>query len=132
MFKYDKWYIIGKLLYSTFRICKNICKFAKFEFLFTKSSYIVKMLANDKLYIFEKPLTMQFQICKKFCKISNNLTKNLQIFVDGLFANNLQKFLCAIHFFRSKQRFSLLQEKAVIPAECLRTQAVSIKARFKT
>ena len=90
------------------------------------------MLANDKLYIFEKPLTMQFQICKKFCKISNNLTKNLQIFVDGLFANNLQKFLCAIHFFRSKQRFSLLQEKAVIPAECLRTQTVRIKARFKT
>ena len=31
----------------------------------------------------------------------------------------------------SKQRFSLLQEKAVIEAVCLRTQAVSIKARFK-
>ena len=30
----------------------------------------------------------------------------------------------------SKQRFSLLQEKAVIQAVCLRTQAVSIKARF--
>ena len=29
----------------------------------------------------------------------------------------------------SKQRFSLLQEKAVIQAVCLRTQAVSIKAR---
>ena len=30
----------------------------------------------------------------------------------------------------SKQRFSLIQEKAVIQAVCLRTQAVSIKARF--
>ena len=30
----------------------------------------------------------------------------------------------------SKQRFSLLQEKAVIQAVCLRTQAVSIKALF--
>ena len=30
----------------------------------------------------------------------------------------------------SKQRFSLLKAKAVIQAVCLRTQAVSIKARF--
>ena len=30
----------------------------------------------------------------------------------------------------SKQRFSLLQEKTVIQAVCLRTQAVSIKAQF--
>ena len=32
--------------------------------------------------------------------------------------------------FFPKQRFSLLQEKAVIQAVCLRTQAVSIKAGF--
>ena len=31
----------------------------------------------------------------------------------------------------SKQRFSLLQEKAVIQAVCLRTQAVSIKPGFR-
>ena len=75
----------------------------------------------------------------------------MQISFDGLFAYNLQKFLCktfAIRFLMSwafqkaksyqnlttesgsKQRFSLLQEKAVIQAVCLRTQAVSIKARF--
>jgi len=30
----------------------------------------------------------------------------------------------------SKQRFSLLQEKAIIQAACLGTQAVSIKAWF--
>ena len=30
----------------------------------------------------------------------------------------------------SKQRFSLLQEKVVIQAVCLRTQAVSIKTWF--
>ena len=82
MSKYDKWYIIGKLLCSTFRICKKICKFQKIEFFIAKSSYIVKMFAkkicpkNEKLYIFEKPLTMPFQICKNFCKILNNLIFN--------------------------------------------------------
>ena len=73
----------------------------------------------------------------------------MQISFDGLFANNLQKFLSiAIRFLMSlafqkakfyqnlttesgsKQRFSLLQEKAVIRAVCLRTQAVSREARF--
>ena len=69
----------------------------------------------------------------------------MQISFDGLFANNLQKILCktcAIRFQKakfyqnlttesgSKQRFSLFQEKAVIQAVCLRTQAVSIEARF--
>ena len=82
MSKYDKWYIIRKLLCSTFRICKIICKFAKIEFFIAKSSYIVKMFAkknclkNEKLYIFEKPLTMPFQICKILCKILNNLIFN--------------------------------------------------------
>ena len=75
-------------------------------------------------------------------------TKNVQISVDGLFANNLQKFLCKTCVIRflmslafqkakfyqnlttesgSKQRFSLLQEKQAVS---LRTQAVSIKAWF--
>ena len=75
----------------------------------------------------------------------------MQISFDGLFAKNLRKFLSktyAIRFLMSKafqkakfyqnlttesetkQRFSLLQEKAVIQAVCLRTQAVSIKVRF--
>ena len=82
MSKYDKWYIIGKLLWSTFRICKKIWKFAKIIFLIAKSRYKVKMFAkkicpkNEKLYIFEKPLTMPFQICKHFCKILNNLIFN--------------------------------------------------------
>ena len=39
---------------------------------------------------------------------------------------NLQKLI----FFIAKQRFSLLHEKAVIQAVCLRSQEVSIKARF--
>jgi len=73
----------------------------------------------------------------------------VQISFDRLFAKNLQFFYrktCAIRFLMSKafqkakfyqksgsgskQRFSLLQEKLVIQAVCLRTQAVSIKARF--
>ena len=77
--KYDKWYIIGKLLCSTFESAIKICKFEKIEFFIAKSTFIVKMFAktnclkNEKLYIFEKPLTMPFQICKNFGKILNNL-----------------------------------------------------------
>ena len=82
MSKYDKWYIIRKLLCSTFRICQKICNFAKIKFSIAKSSYIVKRFAkkicpkNEKLYIFEKLLTMQFQICKNICNILNNLIFN--------------------------------------------------------
>ena len=73
----------------------------------------------------------------------------MQISFDRLFAKNLQFFsqnLCNFvmskafqkaKFYQnmtsgsgSKQKFSLLHEKAVIQAVCLRTQAVSIKARF--
>ena len=49
MSKYDKLYIIRKLLCSTFRICKKICKFAKIKFLIAKSSYIVKKFAKKNL-----------------------------------------------------------------------------------
>ena len=66
-------------------------------------------------------------------------TKNVQISFDGLFANNLQKFLCKTCAFLllmskafqkaksyqnlttesgSKKRFSLLLEKAVIQTVC--------------
>ena len=109
-----------------------------------------------KLYIFEKPLTMQFQICKKFSKILNNLIFNqekLKVCKYPLIGClqkicNFFRKTCAIRFLMSKafqkakfyqnltsgsgsiQRFSLLQEKAVIQAVCLRTQAVSIKARL--
>ena len=82
MSKYDKWYIIGKLVCSTYRSCKKISKCAKIKFFIEKSSYTVKMFAkkicpkNEKLYIFEKPLTMPFQIWKKFCKRLNNLIFN--------------------------------------------------------
>ena len=44
MSKYDKWYIIGKLLCSTFRIWKN-AKLQKIDF-FAKSNYEVKMFAK--------------------------------------------------------------------------------------
>jgi len=99
---------------------------------------------------------MSFQICKKFCKILNNLIFNQEKLKMCKFplTGCLQKICyffrktCAIRFLMSKafqkakfyhnltsgsgskQRFSLLQEKAVIQAVRLRTQTVSIKARF--
>ena len=112
---------------------------------------------NEKLYIFEKPLTMPFQICKNLCKILNNLIFNQEklkmckLPLTGCLqkiSNFFSCKTCAIRFLMSwpfqkanffqnltseigsKQRFSLLQAKAVIQAVCLRTQAVSIKARF--
>ena len=134
----------------TLTLSLQICKFAKIELFITKSSYIVKIFAklicqkNEKLYIFEKPLTMPFQICKKFWKILNNLIFNQEKLKMCKFplSNCLQKicnFFCktCAKFYQnltsesgSKQRFSLLQAKAVIQAVCLRTQAVGIKARF--
>ena len=112
---------------------------------------------NEKLYIFEKPLTMPFQMCKKIYEILNNLNFNQEILkmCKFLLTGCLQKMcnffrkICAIRFLMSqafqkakfyqnltsesgsKQRFSLLQAKAVIPAVCMRTHAVSIKARFQ-
>ena len=111
---------------------------------------------NEKLYIFEKPLTMPFQICKKIFKILNNLIFNqdklkmCKFLVTGClqkvcnffaklvqFVSSCQRLSKKLNFYQnltsgsgSKQRFSLLQEKAVIQEVCLRTQAVSIKARF--
>ena len=129
---------------------KKICKFAKIEFFIAKSSYIVKMFAKQNLSkkwkIFKKPLPMPFQICQNFCKILNNLIFNQEKLIKCKFTLTccLQKIcnffaklvqfvlLCQILTSESgsKQRFSLLQEKAVIQTVCLRTQAVSIKARF--
>ena len=86
---------------STFRIWKQICKFAKMNF-FAKSSYIViclqtKFVRKKINYAFFKgPLTMLFQICKKFCKILNILMCNSEKLTEIV----------------SKQRFSLLQEKS--------------------
>ena len=163
MSNYDKWYIIRKLLCSTFRICKKNCKFAKIEFFIAKSSYIVKMFAknncpkNEKLYIFEKPLTIPFRICKNFCQILNNLIFNqeklkmckfpltgcLQKIRNFFFAKLVQSVsLC--HTISKKLNFIKIwqvevgqnkdlvcyRKKTVIQAVCLRTQAVSIKARF--
>ena len=70
---------------------------------------------------------MQFQICKnlqffrKTCEIRFLMSKALQ---KAIFYQNLTSGS------GSKQRFSLLQEKTVIQAVCLRIQAVSIKGRF--
>ena len=102
-----------------------------------------------KIYIFEKPLTMPFQICKSFLKILNKLifkeklkmckfplTGCLQKF--AIFFAKLVQFVSLCPYVKafkkakfyqnltsgsgSKQRFSLLQEKAAIQAVCLRTQ----------
>ena len=143
MSKYEKWSIIRKLLCSTFRIWKKICKFAKIEFFIAKSSYKVKMF--PKKFV---PKMKNYTFLKSPCPCHFKYAKNfLWQVVWKKFAILFRK-TCAIRFLMSKafqkakfyqnltsgsglkHRFSLLQEKAVIQAVCLRTQAVSIKARF--
>ena len=143
MSKYDKWYIIGKLLCSTFRICKKslqICKnwifYCKIQ-LYSKNVCKKKLSKKWEIIHFKKPLTMPFQICKKICKILNKgcLQKNLQFFRK---INNLCQWLSKKLNFIKIWQVEVGQNKdlvcyrkiAVIQAVCLRTQAVNIKARF--
>ena len=107
-------YIIGKLLCSTFRICKQICKnlifYRKIQ-LYSKNVCKKKICPkNEKLYIFEKPLIMPIQLCKKLMSILNNLMCNkeklkicifrwtdfMQIVSKTFFYKN-----CAFRFFKS-------------------------------
>ena len=100
---------------------------------------------------FKSSCALLEESAKKF-KINFFFLQKLVISFDRLYAKNLKKSLCktcAICFLMSlwafqkaknyqnlktengsKQRFRLLHEKTVIQAVCLRTQAVSIKARF--
>ena len=88
-------------------------------------------MTNDTSLESSCALLLELQKICKFAKIE-------------FFICNFFRTTCAIRFLfqkakfyqnlisesGSKQRFSLLQSKAVIQAVCLRTQAVSIKARF--
>ena len=77
---------------------------------------------QEKLKMCKFPLTgcLQF-FSHKICAIPFLMSKAFQ---KAKFYQNLTSGS------GSKQRFSLLHEKAIIQAVCLRTQAVSIKARF--
>ena len=76
--KFDKWYIIGKFLCSTFIICKKNGNLQNKNFFCKIQLYSKHVKKWSKIYIFKKPLTMPFQICKNVCKILNNLTCNLE------------------------------------------------------
>ena len=73
MSKFDKWYIIRKLLCSTFRICEKISKFAKIEF-FCKiqlySKKVCKKTARKMInYTFlKRPWPRHFKYVKSFAK----------------------------------------------------------------
>ena len=86
MSKYDKWYIVGKLFLSSFRI--SLFNFVNLKEKITGFCYIVKMFAkakkcpkNNNLYIFKKLLTMPFQMCNNFCKILNNIKNYMRKFL---------------------------------------------------
>ena len=90
MSKYHKWYIIGKLLCSTFRICKKMCKFAKIEFFIAKSSYLVKMFA--KKYLFKKWKIINFW--KALDHAISNKQKNDYKILNNLIFNQEKLKMC--------------------------------------
>ena len=97
-----------------FQICKNVFKI-----------FNNLIFNQEKLKICKFPLTGCLQkICNFFCKTCAIRFLMSKAFQKAKFYQNLTSES------GSKQRFSLLQAKAVIQAVCLRTQAVSIKARF--
>jgi len=81
---------------------------------------------QEKLKMCKFPLTGCLQ---KFCNFFSRKTCAIRFLMSKAFQK--AKFYPNLTSVSgSKQRFSLLQEKAVIEAVCLRTQTVSIKARF--
>ena len=107
--------ICPKMKNYTFQICKNVCKILN-NLIFNQ----------EKLKMCKFPLTSCLQkICnffRKTCAIRLLMSKAFQ---KAKFYQNLTSGSGS-----KKKDLVLLQEKAVIQAVCLRTQAVSIKARF--
>ena len=88
----------------------------------SKSHVLYPNMTNDTSL--ESSCALLLESAKKFA----NLRKLNLLSQNQVFSKNVCKNLTSES--GSKQRFSLLQAKAVIQAVCLRTQAVSIKARF--
>ena len=111
---------------------------------------IILVFPKFLLFLFAKTLDHAISNMQKMCTILNNLMCNWEKLkmCKFLWTGCMQKFLCktcAVSFITSqafqkakfnqnltsgsgsKQRFILLQEKEVIQAVCLRTQAVSFK-----
>ena len=101
------------------QICKIMIFFDKIQ-LECKNVY-KKMPKKDKIYVDHAITNMQKCLCK-ICAIRFLMFQAFQK------AKNYPNLTTESG---SKQRFSLLQEKAVIQAVCLRPQAVSNKARFQ-
>ena len=71
-------------------------------------------------------------MCRLFAKSLQFFSQNLCIrFLMSTAFQNAKFYQNLTSGSGSKQRFNLLQEKAVIQAVCLGTQAVSIKAGFR-
>ena len=116
MSKFDKWYIIGKFLCSTFRICNKICIFAKIEFFNRKIQLYSKIVCKNffqkmKNYTFLKsPWPFHLKYAKIFGKILNNLIfiqeklKMRKFSLTGYLQKicNFFRKTCAICFLMSK------------------------------
>ena len=123
MSKYDKWYIIEKLLCSTFRIYKKICKFAKIEFFIAKSSYIVKMFAKKKLS--KKWKIINFW--KALDHAISNKQKNDYKILNNLIFNQEKLKMCKFSLTRCLQKISFFAKLVQFVSLC---QRLSKKLNF--
>ena len=86
-------------------------------------------ILNNLIFNHEKLKMCKFPLTGCLQKICNFFSQNLFLYVIGFQKAKFYQNLTSES--GSKQRFRLLQAKAVIQAVCLRTQVVSIKAGFK-
>ena len=109
--------LVSKLVISNFHI--------RTYFYSTTTKHEILQITNHNL-LWRSLRILSFLFCKY---ISRYISKYISKY---FYSSILKTYLILLNWTESesKQRFSLLQEKVVIQAVCLRTQAVSMKAQF--
>ena len=109
--------LVSKLVISNFHI--------RTYFYSTTTKHEILQISNHNL-LWRSLRILSFLFCKY---ISRYISKYISKY---FYSSILKTYLILLNWTESesKQRFSLLQEKVVIQAVCLRTQAVSMKAQF--
>ena len=117
--------LVSKLVISIFHI--------RTYFYSTTTKHEILQISNHNL-LWRSLRILSFLFCKYISRyISKYISRYISKYISKYFYSSILKtYLILLNWTESesKQRFSLLQEKVVIQAVCLRTQAVSMKAQF--
>ena len=109
--------LVSKLVISNFHI--------RTYFYSTTTKHEILQISNHNLF-WRSLRILSFLFCKYISRYISKYTSKY------FYSSILKTYLILLNWTESesKQRFSLLQEKVVIQAVCLRTQAGSMKAQF--